>query len=293
MEIRQWGIFVDGSRAHHGSGWGLTIIAYRSAPPHVYFGSTRGRIDGSNNRSELHAACWAFYLACLPPEHAPAIIHFDNLLVEGPILGTYNFRLHLDLAQASRTLAWYARELRHLGTMHVKAHSGHPWNELADKLAGEPRLGHPECHSPHPPILTSDLREGCLRQHAAATLSLEGCGLPTLVDDTLHLTPTDPPVFPPASVYPALGVPLDVVQSEELRLSVAQANVLSLDTDRRASGLRERRKAHYLARQWEHRSVHVAFLQETRTEGPATRAIGRFHAFASGCSVCRQEGVEI
>ena len=34
-EIKQWCIFVDGSRADRGSGCGLTIVAYRAAPPHV------------------------------------------------------------------------------------------------------------------------------------------------------------------------------------------------------------------------------------------------------------------
>ena len=57
------------------------------------------------------------------------------------------------------------------------------------------------------PLLTSDLREGSLRQRAAAILSLDGCGLPTSADDALRLTPTGPPVLPAAFVYPELGAP--------------------------------------------------------------------------------------
>ena len=194
------------------------------------------------------------------------------------------FRSHLDLVQATQAHAF--------GTRHVKAHTGPPWNERADKLVGATSWRRsPSCFLP--PLITSESREGALRQHAAAMLSLRGCVVPALVEDSLPLAPTDPPSLPATLVCPALAKATGGGQEVSFALTVTQANVLPMGPDTRATGLLEGGKALHLARQCAQRDVHVAFLQGARTEGPATRSSGPFHVIGSGCALGRQDGAEI
>ena len=83
-EVRQWNVYVDGSSTDGSAAWGLAVIAHCRILPHMYVGSACGAASGTNNRAELHAACWAAYVACLLLWEASVTIHYDNLLVGVP-----------------------------------------------------------------------------------------------------------------------------------------------------------------------------------------------------------------
>ena len=125
----------------------------------------------SNNAAELCAACWASLLAAALPGSVPVDIFYDNNLIQGAIDSTYSFRSNEDAASTARLLATAARGQRALRLHHVHSHTGHPWNELADTLAGGK---HPEIPPHTTPLLWAGLSIGqrdeldhylCLRLH--------------------------------------------------------------------------------------------------------------------------------
>ena len=73
----------------------------------------------------------------------PVCMRYDSAYAAMIASGTWRARKHKDAAEEARR-AW--SHLRHalggqLWMRHVKGHSNHEWNDWADKVAGEARLG--------------------------------------------------------------------------------------------------------------------------------------------------------
>eukprot|EP00969_Alexandrium_andersonii_P269542 11913540-Alexandrium_andersonii.AAC.1 len=99
----------------------------------------------SNNSAEFRAALHACqWLQCNMLPHQFATVHPDSLLAAHSAQGRAEAAAHAHLQHRVRcTVMAIQAERQAQGRIvaptvtweHVKAHSGHPWNELADSLA--------------------------------------------------------------------------------------------------------------------------------------------------------------
>ena len=79
----------------------------------------------------------------------PVTVHADSLVAKGLASGQCNSTHHRELTTITKVLHDLAHTAVDLRTEHVKAHAGHPWNELADSLAKrESRRDHPSQPQP-------------------------------------------------------------------------------------------------------------------------------------------------
>ena len=207
-EVESWLIYVDGGSSTSGAAWGVVLLA-RISTLLYYAGAAWGHLPGTcppptNNAAELVGACWAALLAgCLPGE-ARAVVHHDSLQVRGAIDGTYNFESNKEFAATARTLASWARARRAVDSYHIKSHSDHPWNELADALAGE-RVTDLPPFDHDPPLLRATAQDRDLLEHFIAILSDGGFSLPPLQGEGFWARPSDPPHSRPISPSPRTG----------------------------------------------------------------------------------------
>ena len=90
----------------------------------------------SNNVAEILAVTWASVIACkLPQEHTHVVVHPDSTCAmyaaqQGALAETNQL-----IARVASGVFHYATQLTTITMQHVPAHTGNPWNELADTLA--------------------------------------------------------------------------------------------------------------------------------------------------------------
>ena len=105
-------------------------------------------------------------LAAEPPDRVAIWFRTDNQLVAGWALGTTRVRANAELAASVRSLWLQAAARWRLAWSHVRGHSGHRWNTLADELATRGCRGEsegflagvppPEAPEPVPPVADRD-----------------------------------------------------------------------------------------------------------------------------------------
>ena len=106
---------------------------------------------------------------------------------------------------------------------HVKGHSGHPWNELADWAASSKADYMPDATVPNMVIGTDNLKAlAWVAQSMGDSFSL-----PPSSGDKMVVDAGDCPVLPPQLALSAKSVP-EGPKHRNIALTVAQANVLSL-----------------------------------------------------------------
>ena len=106
-------------------------MAYKDAPGFL------GATAGTNNTAELSAPAWVIFWAMAHAKGAPVTICYDNFQVGGALEGTTQFQANAALAATVTMLArlYQAATGHAVVGSHVKAHTGHCWNELADWAA--------------------------------------------------------------------------------------------------------------------------------------------------------------
>ena len=145
----------------------------------------------------------------------------------------------------------------HLSYVHVKGHSSHPWNDMADYVAKT--ASHKQVWPEPPKALCSALHACDLAWMAPEQDARTHHAIPIL-DGTLTWSPPGDnwqPVLPEHIVPTTGGTALQPESpSQSYRANVATVNIQSL-----------RGKCKYIEEQLHARRVNVAFLQETKLEG--------------------------
>eukprot|EP00656_Telonema_subtile_P023458 TRINITY_DN24909_c0_g1_i1.p1 TRINITY_DN24909_c0_g1~~TRINITY_DN24909_c0_g1_i1.p1 ORF type:complete len:102 (-),score=14.41 TRINITY_DN24909_c0_g1_i1:159-464(-) len=71
----------------------------------------------------------------MQPGSEPAVICYDSEYASNQAQGLHRAHKNVALAKKSRELLAEARKKREVRFLHVKGHSGHRWNDEADRLA--------------------------------------------------------------------------------------------------------------------------------------------------------------
>ncbi len=90
---------------------------------------------GSNNTAELTAFAEALRWLLSEGGDCEVIIKTDSQYAANQATGTWKAKANRELVAHVQLLWNEVSELRNLSWQHVKAHSGHRWNERADHLA--------------------------------------------------------------------------------------------------------------------------------------------------------------
>jgi len=143
-------IYVDGScygnqnvRAKTcNAGWGVVILAPNETielfGPVVCGESQQGFLGaevGSNNTGELSAICEALIYVRDTLGCCEVCIYHDSTYAANVITGEMKAKKNKALVERGAALLLEARGSCDVTFEHVKAHSGHKWNDLADSLA--------------------------------------------------------------------------------------------------------------------------------------------------------------
>lgn len=158
-------LFTDGAckgnqHVHHvasPAGWGVVVVRRSESegeqcvvelfgPVTLDTGSPYflGAEVGSNNTAELSAICeallWLVEQAG-PSGNAPAAIYYDSEYAAKQLQGLWKTNKNHALVQEGKSILKRAQELRSIRFEHVKGHSGHTWNDRADRLANDGAAG--------------------------------------------------------------------------------------------------------------------------------------------------------
>ena len=161
-------IYVDGScignqnvDAGTPAGWGVVIITgsndlgrgngeihHEFSGPVITDANNSDYIGaevGSNNTAELTAFAEALRWLLKEGGNESVVIKTDSQYAGNQAIGAWKTKANRELVGHVQNLWKEVSELRELSWEHVKAHSGHRWNERADHLAirsanGEPPL---------------------------------------------------------------------------------------------------------------------------------------------------------
>jgi len=90
---------------------------------------------GSNNTAELTAMAEALRWALSEGGESRIVIKTDSQYAGNQATGAWKAKANRELVAHLQSLWNEVKELRELSCEHVKAHSGHRWNERADHLA--------------------------------------------------------------------------------------------------------------------------------------------------------------
>ena len=293
-------VFTDGSSSQDWSGWGACLIAHSQGSLSSLVAALSGqaapsvRPDGSasrptNNSAELSAAIAALaYLveAQWLPQGSLVKVHADNALVLGAIWGSTQFRSNGPWAKLLHLLSLKVRLRFELVAQHVRAHTGHPWNEMADVLAGTPS-GESVPWTLDLAALSADTLAAAAN---AATIALlpSGAG-PPLGPAGLVISCPDTPALSPQLAMSAQAAPqASASQDVRLQLRIATANVLSLGPEGHkaaaAAGLVETGRTAQLQDSFASQGIQMCGLQETRTKDDSAVQLSRYYAVNSACT---------
>ena len=151
-------IYVDGSCIGNQNvdeetpaGWGVVVITGSNDLGrgngeifHEFYGKVITNTDdsnfigaevGSNNTAELTAFAQALRWALSEGGDTEIVMKTDSQYAGNQATGTWKAKANQALVAHVQALWNEVSELRKLSWSHVKAHSGHRWNERADHLA--------------------------------------------------------------------------------------------------------------------------------------------------------------
>ena len=251
------------------------------------------------------AVFWAVQLVTrYPYGHLPFCFYFDSSYAGNAAQGRRAHLLNPDLTKIVRSLTlWLDMLLVHPAQWHhVRGHSNHPWNELADTVAARVCK---ECFvtldtptfvalcsfddADHIPLQWLWLFEGPLRGYASA---------PPLHGTTWKLNLADPLLsVPDADLHPFLcqqSEPSHAHDSmEPVTLRCATANVLTMYPDRKHSATFFSARAEELEGQFHAAQLHCVGLQETRCRRDGHDVLGHYHVFSSSASSKGHGGIQL
>ena len=282
-------IFTDGSYDGHRSYWAFAVIACWPQGC-TLLGHARGIVAlegddlfiGADVHSALNgessALFWAVAWTLQLPQQSVCFLWSDCLVAKGQCEGSYSMRAHATLGRACRAIVLAAESAGRLSSdsfSHVKAHRGHPYNELVDVLAKHggrnPTVIPPAFASLSQWVIKGDIHwlwllvDSIRNPHSWPTF--QGSAL---VDDrrtmpapgTLHLSAFGPWVGG-SQRQPAPADPTTVCFAP----SFASFNVQTLQEDRDSA---VPGRVPYIREQLDYLRVCIAGLQETRSRKAET-----------------------
>ena len=295
-------LFIDGSAQQGEAAWSVACIRYDDFGIPALFGMASGPVVTADSHPRWLGARFADNLAAEMTAFVYASVLALSLDFGAPVVIAPDLDLSVMLAEDKCTckahpllvamLHCLGHCLRTQGTLvtPVRAHRGHPWNELADGLA-KFALGHGiEVGRIVAPVLhemmsQNDVMWAWLSQQSA---SFAACMPPSPEPGLWHITPpATKPSFPSSST-----TSLDPAR---VCFVAVTANVLALDSTDTTQQVLHSSRAARLDHQWHSQQVAVAGLQETR------RSAGKGHldhyvTFSSGAEItgfCPHHGCEL
>ena len=248
LPLRRVSLFVDGSflDSEGLAGWAVVAIGHQDNGDSLV-GFAAGRAgDGCNHvclsdgppsahLAELDALVFALGIAA-SSDGVEYTIFYDCVSAAG--VATLAFTAHAYPAYASRmaTLRVISDQRRnHIAFSHVRSHTGHPFNELADTLAKEAARGQRRWAADTSAFVAA-FRSGSICHHWWAVTDLVPRGCLPGIDDAGHTIPAVPKLAPPSCLDGHIpGVPRDSVPAAKTpstdrawSLVVATYNVTSL-----------------------------------------------------------------
>jgi len=143
-------IYVDGSCLGNqnvrvkacNTGWGVVVLdtddTVELFGPVLYDANKKGFLGaevGSNNTGELSAVCEALIYVRDVLSNCDVCVYHDSTYAVNVITGEMKAKNNKALVEKGATLLIEARGSCDVTFKHVKAHSGHQWNNLANALA--------------------------------------------------------------------------------------------------------------------------------------------------------------
>ena len=258
-----------------------------------WLGATRH----SNNVAEYHAVAAALTWAegLLTAEQAPVglmiNIWSDSQLVIDTITGVKRAHQHHELVHHTRQLLERCRSRTGVSLYHCRGHPGDPWNEMADTLAK---------HANKNDILATGwpaLPEASNRDLQQDVFDLGAWAgdhqMPPVKDG--KILPTAATSLPTEQCHyghpaPEVQVISEQQPHENLPLKFASANVLSLldpkkksrASEARMAGLTVTARSAAIQMQFHRHGIHIAGIQEARTQGPSQRSSEHYTILTSG-----------
>ena len=287
-------VYTDGSASDGRASWSFCVLEEHAGKRYHLRGTAQGMVEtapdsplfigataADNYTAELSAQVWAsaWLLQHGPSRghaHVPATIWYDCESAAQAIQALTQAQSQPQLVTVATAVAATTGARRQTSWGHVKGHSGHPWNEMADACAEMAMRG--KC----PMFPGSAALSGLARETphslqwaaAAAAGQLDGEDMPPRVDDTFVISKANPPAKP---AFVSAGVGLAKARKKKeasVALDILQFNAETLQT---TTG-----RIQHLDRLLAEAGVNIACFQEARTKGPATRQQPHFWAVSGG-----------
>ncbi len=155
------------STSHLPAGWGVAVVQGRAnadggecihelcGPVELSAGAADflGATVGSNNTGELTGVCMALKWLIDEGGAAPAAICYDSEYAANQVQGKWKTNKNHALVDKGKALLRRAAEGRSVRFVHVKGHSNHVWNDLADELANRGERGERSGRGAPPPAV--------------------------------------------------------------------------------------------------------------------------------------------
>lgn len=245
-----------------------------------------GATEHNSKVAEAEALTWALLWTLQLEDNRKVCIHADATSVLFPATGQWNFHLAETLMRRLRATHQLAHSMRtgdHLQCTHVKAHSGHPGNEMADSIAVTIRR-RPDRARP-PPISVAKWYQGepPTIEWLWATFDphVRPHQVPDYEDGYLRWTDVDKEKY----------IPWLQIESADNSQGPTEMHLTFTMASFNVSTLKQPARAAYLRRQFTDRRIVFAGLQETRAgendipDSDYIRIIATSDQGVSGCEL--------
>ena len=269
----------------------------------IRHGSNVGEVEADALSAELCGLVWALGWALQAGPTVEFHFHYDNVSAGHGAFGQWNPPVGQAYSQLVKSVTGLRQILSSSAPCtghHIKAHSGAPWNELADAVAKALAKGI-LCSTVLPLALPKLLHHPMLA-HAWTEVAVNAavdlrscCEWPSLFTREGPMNPLSADTFwnPPSQLPDAKS---GSQRSVQVTLRIGTANVLTLDCGAQSfqkSGRMLLGRIGFLRSQFEHLGLHIVGLQETRSHGQVTRHNQSWWVFQSGCTEAGTHGIEI
>ncbi len=255
----------------------------------------------------LWATLAAYQLSDYHHKQFPAVpfaikFGYDAQVTGQQCAGHWTSFRHPAMQQLSRNLI-YILQHRHgtaaISWTHIRAHQGHCWNEMADRLANH-ATRHPDMVQTsgllYALLDTDSVMTACNWIWALEQMEASNPSMPSLFDKHLYhfRQVTTPPNNVPNPLEPRLQPKPTPPEVHQLHMKVATLNVMTLDTKRDkkiGTGITARHLS--LLQQCDEHALHVVGVQETRSAKTTNRNNQYYHILTSPCRADGHYGVQI
>ena len=301
-------IFTDGSYINGSAAWSFVVVAcYCDRQEYVGYQSgaipLQGHPDclldthGSAVCAEQHALIWASWWLLrywrLAVPQTPIVFLWDSEVAGRQAEGLYGASSALGRLLRGLQIALQQLTPADVGHLHVPAHRGHLYNEVADTLAKQAHGKCPAC--PDAGLLLRMVQKLGHLDHLWLFVH-QSQMIPSASHGNIRWKPTSATAFPKelliAQLLPGEGQE-DITSSKDCFLQLASYNALSLLGDRGDQTLHaEQGRVQLLRSQFESKGLHVVGIQEARTE-PGMIVSHTHIRFCSGKAEGGLYGVEL